>query len=399
MRILIIYNQYRQKIQGEQIAIDALVDLLIKRGHVVEVYRENTVSSDASGFDKICVAIASIYNRRAFLAIEKQIKQFSPDIVHFHNIYPRLGMSAIRVCEKYNLSTIISLHNYFLTCPILKHFRNNEICAECITRSEFSCIRNNCRNNLIESIVYASRSILAARMNIHQRFDAYVAQSVFAKDFLHHYGVPGEKLHLLRNFSAAGKVPSSIDRNSDDSAVPYALFLGRISAEKGVEDIIALAKKKPGLNIKIAGGSLNISVWQWPENISYLGELKPLEAHQLLAQASCLLFTSRWFEMCPLVILEAMTLKIPIIATNIGGIPELVKPGERGLIYTPGDIESLAKHVERLSEDAKARQRYIENAYHYVCTTLSEDAHYAGLMNIYQAALEQKTGTFHNEIK
>src|SRR5262249_41408762 len=148
-------------------------------------------------------------------------------------------------------------------------------------------------------------------------------------------------------------------------------------------DIMALARRLPRLSIKVAGGTLGRSTWDWPDNVEYVGQVSPPDARELLANAFCLLFASRWFEMCPLTVLEAMRLRTPVIATQIGGISELVADGERGLLYPPGDITALEANVGRL-ENEDLRESLVERAYRYVIDVHSPNTHYQELIGIYR---------------
>jgi glycosyltransferase involved in cell wall biosynthesis len=386
VRILVAYNHYRQRIQGEQVAIEALVDLLQEKGHDVSVFARETVDSKASLLAKAEAAIAGIHGPRMRREMAGVLESFRPDLVHFHNLYPRLGLPALAACESRGIPTAISLHNYFLSCPIYKHFRDDRACTDCGPRNTAPCITHNCRGNVGESLVYAVRAASSAALGIRHRFDAYVAQSQFARDTFVDYGVPSDRIHVLRNF--VERAPDAIVEPRE--ARPYALFLGRMVAEKGVEDVAALARRLPDLEIRIAGGALAPLSFPWPGSVQVLGELPRSAARALLQGASCLLFPSRWFEMCPLVILEAMLARVPIVAAAIGGIPELVPHEERGLLYPPGDVAALEAQVRRLLEDANLRDTLVDNAHRYVLDAHSAQTHYEGLLRVYRQAIESR---------
>lgn len=241
------------------------------------------------------------------------------------------------------------------------------------------CVANNCRGDFVESMVYAGRSAIAAAMGIHNRFHGYIVQSQFSRDLFISHGVPEKRVHLLRNFVGE----PTVSEHRPSNAKPYVLFLGRITPEKGIGDVVALANRMPGLSIKVAGGMLGSPVVEWPGNVEFLGQVSPADAQSLLRGASCLLFSSRWFEMCPMVLLEAMRFRTPVVATAIGGIPELITHGERGLLYAPGDIAALQSCISRVLQAGGLREALVENAYRYVLTAHSPQTHYEQLIGVY----------------
>jgi glycosyltransferase involved in cell wall biosynthesis len=140
-------------------------------------------------------------------------------------------------------------------------------------------------------------------------------------------------------------VPATIGLEADP---PHVLFAGRLSPEKGIEELIAATE---GMNLVVAGdGPLRHLV---PDALGFV----PHEELERLYDRAAVVVLPSHREGLPLCVLEAMVHGRPVVATRVGGIPELVEDGVTGFLVEPGDVPGLRAALERLLADPKLRRR------------------------------------------
>jgi glycosyltransferase involved in cell wall biosynthesis len=137
------------------------------------------------------------------------------------------------------------------------------------------------------------------------------------------------------------------------------VYAGRLSREKGLATLVAAVERAPGVRLVVAGTG--------PEGESLRRKASPsielaghLEREALLARvrgARALVLPSEWYENAPLAALEALASGVPVVASRIGGNPEIVRDGETGLLFEPGDAEGLAERLRRLEGDPQIAQQ------------------------------------------
>jgi len=163
-------------------------------------------------------------------------------------------------------------------------------------------------------------------------------------------GVPAERIAFVPNGVEIGP-PAEPPRGGP----PTALFVGRLEPQKAplslLEAFRAVAEALPDARLVIVGeGSLKRAV---QERIVHLGlesrvELRgPVEASAVLGEAHLLVLASI-YEGSPHVVLEAMAAGLPVVATRVGGVPDLVRHGETGFLVPPGDVQALADRIVRI---------------------------------------------------
>jgi glycosyltransferase involved in cell wall biosynthesis len=140
-------------------------------------------------------------------------------------------------------------------------------------------------------------------------------------------------------------IPAEVGREADPAEV---LFAGRLSPEKGIEELVAATE---GMNLVVAGdGPLRELV---PGS---LGFVPHAELERLYARAAVVVLPS-YREGLPLCVIEAMAHGRPVVASAVGGIPELVRDGETGFLVEPGDVAGLRAAIQRLLADPELRRR------------------------------------------
>ncbi|MGH7868024.1 MAG: glycosyltransferase family 4 protein, partial [Candidatus Dormibacteraceae bacterium] len=128
---------------------------------------------------------------------------------------------------------------------------------------------------------------------------------------------------------------------------------------------------------------------QAPQNVEFVGQLKPDQLNQFYERSRMLVVPSICFEQFPMVVLEAMTRALPVIGSRIGGLPEIIERGLTGSLFEPGDSGALARQVRCLWEDPQLCQRMGIAGRQKVMREYTEDTYFHNLMVVYQTAMQR----------
>jgi len=393
MKILCVHNYYGTSApSGEKVVFEAEMALLQRRGHeVIKFVRSSDEIRAKGAFGAIKGALSTPWNPWSAAAIQREVKRFKPDVVHVHNTFPLLSPAIFRSIGQ-RAARVVTLHNYRLFCPAAIPIRDGKVCTECLDRkSSWSSIRHGCyRGSRLATIPLALSVMLHRQIGTwtHQ-VDAFIALTEFQRTLLVDAGLLGNRVHVKPNFYAGNPkpLPWAIRGN-------YAMFAGRLSNEKGVEDLVRAwliwGESAPELRI-LGDGPLRESLQRMVSSnpraqIRFLGQLTSTDAERQIAGARLLVIPSVCFEGFPMVIREAFAYGTPVAVTNIGPLPFIVRDGISGVIFQPHEAESLCSMVsaawstpgllEKLGKAGRA-----EFTAHY-----NEDANYEMLMKIYAAA-------------
>jgi len=386
LKILLVHNEYKI-FSGEEAAVAGLESLLKAKGHEVLCFKRSSASLRDSFYGKIKACAAGIYNPFAVNAFIKTVKTFKPDIIHVHNLFPLISPSIIPAAKKLGVPVVMTVHNYRLICPNGRYFNNNKICEKCNGGREWNCIINNCEKAIFKSIGYAVRNFTARITGSYKNnVDRFICLTEFQKNKLLREGFSDARCSVIPNFCLGSEV-NSLDRKTGN----YAGFVGRVTVDKGINILLKAAQECPEINIKIAG-SVDYSFLRGlkiPPNVTFLGCLNKKELVQFYKEARFLVLPSIWYEGFPIVILESMAFKVPIIASRIGGIPEIIEDGVTGLLFNPGDSVDLALKLKWMFENENACIQMGKNARKEFEEKYTAGKNYEILMNIYKAVMSK----------
>lgn len=345
MRILVVHNAYARR-SGEEAVVDFYLHTLRQAGYTVEAYRRSSAEISGRFFGEIRAFFSGIYSLSARREMRRLLREYRPDVVNIHNLYPLISPSILPECRRAGVPVVMTVHNYRLFCPNGLLFSGGEICLECLDAgNEWPCIRRNCEGNFGKSLGYALRNTVARRLRFY--FDGvtrYLVLSAFQRDLLVRAGFPAARISVLPN-----AISSVLEPGTGEGA--YVGYAGRISAEKGMDLLIAVARKLPEIPFRLAGAVRpGVLPEELPENVILEGMLDAPALADFYRNARCLVLPSRCFEGFPMMVVEAMTCARAVIAPNHGGIPEMIRDGESGLLFTPGSVDSLASCVRTLWE-------------------------------------------------
>lgn len=353
MHVLTLYNRYRTRVHGEEAVVSHSLELLRARGFSVELLTEDSANIGDSLIEKLCAGTRAIYSLKAGRLLENHLISKQTDILHAHNIYPLFTPSALLAAARNGVPVALTLHHYFLTCPTLMHYRQGEYCLNCLPGRHYHSVLHNCRQSRAESLAYALRAAIARRLRwFHKSVSAFITLTRFSRSLLIEAGYPQDRIHVLPN---AVRLPNGPPEGSDKS---YIAYIGRLTEEKGIDDLIAAAALS-GIPTKIAGNIATRAdlVRRAPKNVEFVGLLRGERLAEFYRQAAMVVVPSRWFEGCPMVVLEAMSYGRPVVASNVGGMGELIVDNVTGRLFQKHNPEALADLLQGLWSQPEQRKR------------------------------------------
>ena len=384
--VLVIHNHYQQR-GGEDTVVGAEVELLRRAGHrVVQYTRQNAEIFRYGSLRKSLLLFTTSWAGAAYSDICALIRAEKPDIAHCHNFLPLVSPAAHYACKATGIPVLQTLHNYRLLCPSGTLFQNGRRCSTCRGCSLRGVLRGCYRHSHLQTGVVSL--MLAGHHAIRtweRSIDAYVAPSRFCRDTYVQAGWSPAKMYCKPNF-----LPS--DPGPRNAGGDYALFVGRLSDEKGVRELFEAWRQVPGIPLKVAGdGPLHASLGSLVDRsrlpIQMLGRLSPQDTIACIKRSRFLIFPSRWHEPFGMGLLEAAACGVPAVASRIGAIPEIVDDGHTGLLFDPEDSSELVRQVrwawnhpaEMEEMGMAARARYLQ--------FYTAERNYDRLMEIYRALL------------
>lgn len=334
-------------------------------------------------------AAAMIWNVDAQRAMTKTLEQFQPDVVHLHNIYHQLSPSILRPLKENSIPTVMTVHDYKLICPSYKLLADGEVCERCIDGRFRSAVMQKCQSgSRLQSSLLAIESRLHRTLQAYDPVDLFLCPSRFMAEKLAEANVFADRLRHIPNFVAPAEAASP-----EHESRPIILFVGRLSHEKGVDVLVEAANLLQGnADVVIIGDgpeqeSLHELVRASGSSARLIGRKTPAEVRQWLQRASALVVPSRWHENQPISILEALSQKVPVIATDLGGLGELVIDGQTGLIVPADDAVSLARAIDHLASSSEIVADMGERGLALVEQEHSTNVHEQRLLTLYSEAM------------
>lgn len=385
-RILQVHNIYHHA-GGEDIVVANENRLLAEHGH--EVLQDLSHNDTIRGaYRKLVVAWQAPYSHRSRQHMSQVIGTVRPDIVHVHNFFPLLTPAIYDACQDAGVPVVQTLHNYRTICAGALLMRDGRPCEDCIGRSPYQAVLHGCyRDSRLGSLAVARMIGRHQRKKTwHTKVDRLIALTEFGRQKFIEAGFPGERIRVKPNFV---KDPVPQPRNAAGQL--RALCVGRLSAEKGIRTLLE-AWSTLDVQLNMAGsGPLEDTVRQAGlANINCLGQVAPSAVTHEMQAASVLIFPSECYEGFPMTIVEAFSCGLPVIASRLGSMAEIVEDGVTGLHFVPGDADDLAAKVRWAEAHPEEVQVMGRNARKAFEERYTEGANYRTLLSIYREALEEK---------
>ena len=280
--------------------------------------------------------------------INAVLDDFKPDVVHLHNIHSYLSPVVGELAHKRGIRVVWTLHDYKLLCPRYDCLLNGKPCEKCFSGSKFNVLTHKCmKGSLPASGVAWLEALKWNRSKLEQNTDAFICPSEFMASKMVTGGFTPEKVKVLNNFLDPVKLKQYRAFDNNVPREDYYCFVGRLSAEKGIEDLLDVASRLP-YRVKVAGsGTLEPAMrikYADCSNIEFLGMLDAPEVAQLLAHARFSVAPSQWYENNPLSVVESLCAGTPVAGSDMGGIPELID-SSNGIVFKPFDKEALSTAI------------------------------------------------------
>ncbi|MBI5370078.1 glycosyltransferase family 4 protein [Candidatus Uhrbacteria bacterium] len=312
-----------------------------------------------------------------------------PDLCHIHNIYTQISPSILDTLSDQRVPVVMTVHDHHLISP-----QYNIWAAGCgPDRRKVGLVRGTLSRFHQHS--YAASFAQVAAYKLHRALKLYargvklfITPSAYLKRQLVAGGFPSEHIHVN---------PYGIDTRTIAPHYEHDgsfLYVGRLSEEKGVELIVTIAKLLPDLRFKIVGRGPHMEFLHrlaiGVDNVEFLGFRSGEELNMLYRNACALLVPSRVHEVFPLTILEAMAYGKPVIASHVGGIPEIVQDRSNGFLVSPTDVYGWTEAILRLAYDQTLQQNFSRSARASVEEQFRLDDHYRRLLTIYQEVMPRQ---------
>ena len=369
--ILILHNRYRAA-GGEERAVADLASLLARRGHEVEVLERSS-----QGLGPARAAAGLLAGGLEPGEVGRLVRRRGVRVVHAHNLHPLFGWRALAAAREAGARTLLHLHNFRLFCAIGIAYRDGAPCFRCRRDHTRPGLRLRCRGSLPEATVYA----LALRRQqppLLEHVDQFVAVSGALAAHLRDLGLPPSLTATLPNFMPDDELAAQSAAGDGE----FALAAGRLSEEKGFDTAIAAAKGA-GIPLVIAGSGpdeARLRDQAAGADVRFAGRLAPGELAGLRRRAAVVLAPSRWEEPCPYSVLEALAAGVPVLASDRGGLPELVGDGAT---LPASDPAAWTNALSELWHDPALRAQRGADGLARVREQFGEKGYYDRLMRLY----------------
>lgn len=385
--ILFVHNTYKFH-GGEDFVVDDEIYLLRSHKHNILTYHRS--NNDINNLNLILLSKQTIWSERTKQELIKIINKFNPNIIHAHNTFPLISPSLYWTASHYKIPIIQTLHNFRLMCLNAMFLRNEKTCEDCMGQLPLRGVMRACYRGS-----FAASAVLAGMLAFHRGIGTYrskvtrfIALNEFCRNKFITGGLPAERIVVKPNFVDWDE-PNPTHICSHDKSRKNFLFVGRMSAEKGIAILATAMQQLPEARLRVAGNGPDKDVFVGITGITRLGRLTEDSVRREMTSAMALIVPSICYENFPRTIVEAFASGLPVIASRIGPLADIICEGKTGLLFVAGDAHDLAAKMiwasthpdEMRRMGAAARQEY-ERLY-------TPERNYQMLMDIYRDAIAE----------
>lgn len=392
MRVLVAHNFYQQH-GGEDTVFSAETELLRRYGH--EVYEYTESNDRINSMSTLAVAVNTIWSLSSKRKIIDIIDRVKPDVVHFHNTFLLISPSAYYACKEKNVPVIQSLHNPRLLCPSANLYRDGKVCEDCVGKTlSWPGVLHGCyRNSRAQTALVSTMLTLHRILKTWDRMiDTYIVFTEFYRKKFIDGGIHSDKITIKPHFVD----PDPGWRNGEKG--DYALYIGRLDKEKGVQTLLKAWRNTADVPLKIRGdGNLLSEVSDYIsrnrlKSVEIVKRLDKEQLNKLIKKARFLVWPSEgYYETFGLVAIEAFACGVPVIASRTGTLAENVRDGHTGLHFTPGDAEDLSAKINWAWNNPSKMARMGRNARKDYETHYTAERNYNILLDLYERAISNKS--------
>lgn len=411
MRILYC-NKYNFSFSGTEVYLFDVMKMMRERGHETALFAMGDARGPRTAFDqymlppvdfkrehgmleKVHLAAHAVYSRQARQRIRHLIREFQPDVAHVRNIYHHLSPSVLWELKTSGIPVLYHVNDFKLLCPSYNLVADQEVCERCSGGRYWHMPLQHCyAGPRGASLVLAAEAYLQKWLGAYEKcVDRFLAPTQFVKAKLVEHGWPAGKIDVLYHFQGLAQ---NLEAPAENAPV---LYMGRLSREKGVADLLRAMRLLPGMTLKIAGdgpqraeleslaGALGL------RNVTFVGHVPAEQISAHIADARFTVFPSHAYETLGKAILESYAGGRAVIASDLGSRRELVAPGRTGILYPAGDSEKLAEAMAFLGAEPAVARRMGEAGRELLRARHSPESHYEALQSLYRQMQRSRTAT------
>lgn len=351
-------------------------------------------NNDYSFTEKIKIAKDFIYNKSAKETFKKFIDDFKPDIVHCHGISHQISYSIIDVTNDLKIPVVQTLHDYQIVCPnymLLLSGKNSCSDYKCIKGKYYNCFYYKCIKDSYPASLLGMAEMYFNRheKGLINKVSKFIVPSKFLYNIVLNSGIEKEKVFLINNFIDTENIEPEYTSHK------YFVYVGRLSKEKGLRTLLNAFHNIPSVKLIIIGkGPIEQTLildkeLNQMENVEFVGYKNKEEINEYLKYCEALILPSEWYENAPVSMLEAFAMGKTVIASNIGGIPEMIKNNYNGYLFLPGSVNDLIIKISNFLNDETIYKKMGKNARDVVVQLYNKEIHLQKLLKLYKLTINE----------
>ncbi len=391
-RVLMVHNAY-QMAGGEDSVVAAERALLRRHGHeVIDLRRDNQRIDPLVGpMGRLRLAAETLWSCATHAEALTLLRKERPAVVHVHNTFPLISPSLYWACAQVGIPVVQTLHNFRLACPQAMFLREGKVCERCLGKLPLPALAHGCyRESRAQTAVVVGMLALHRSLRTFERkVTRYIALNEFCRTKFIQAGLPEHRIAVKPNFV-------DIPRRPQTRARAGLLFVGRLSAEKGIEVLRdawrTTSPRCETLRLRVAGVGPAAALLENAPGIELLGARTPEQVDAEMGKASALVLPSIWYENFPRTLVEAFAAGLPVIASRIGALAELVEDGHTGLLFEPGNADDLARTLRWAHAHPDEMAAMGDNARACYESRYTPDINYRQLLAIHRSAIDDTRG-------
>ena len=353
MRILIVHNDGLGKFpSGELTIIHQEAEALRARGHYVQVFifKPQLGKGSIRFFQSVLKVLNLFWSWSMYQRVLAEIDRHRPNVVHFHSIMPFLSPAVLAAAKRHGVPVVQTLHNARWLCVEGGLYRNGAFCDACLPGFGWRGFLHGCSHGRAVSWLLFMVNLFYRYTGLLFRWvDRFVAVSDFVRDNHVRCGFPAQRIVVLNN-GLEDWIWTLAKQKPTRSGIA---FIGRISHAKGsgiVKTLIPHFKEQ----IQIVGtgqGLVDLKEFcrlKGLTNVHFHGSLKRQKTMEILNSSACVLIPSQCGDSFPTVAIEALGLGVPVVASKLGGLTELITVSGGGILVEPNNPEGFIEAVRNL---------------------------------------------------
>jgi len=391
LKVLIVHNYY-QIPGGEDTVVKNESNLLKENGHEVILYtRHNNELKKKGILGKIVLPFETIFSFKTYREVKELIKKNDIDIVHVHNTLPLISPSVYYAAFNCKVPVVQTIHNFRLLCPAATLTRDGKICEECIRKGLKSALKHKCyRNSFLQTLVVVMMLAIHRAVGTYNKVNGYIALTEFSKNKLRNLLKEEKKIFIKPNFV----------KNQSKIVLPrlvenYFVFIGRLDKLKGVNLLLEAWLEVKDTELYIIGEGPEKQKLEWIikenniRNVKLTGFLPMQEALDIVSKSKAVIIPSQLYEVFGMVAIEAFSVGVPVIASNIGALSKIVNE-TNGLLFQYDNKRDLIEKINLLNNDKEMVDKLSAGALDTFNKLYSDKINYQLLMKIYKFMLGDK---------